>query len=241
MSVVHDCSGPGTDWPPGTLMCRLSPAAGTALLASGVRRHSGPGTVLIRQGEHGSHVVMLWRSLVKVTVSTADGREALLDVRVSGDLIGEMGALNDRSRSATVTTCGDSVFTVIHRAELDDLLSRHPEIGLHLTAVVADRLRWANRRRIDFASYPVKVRLARILAELASVYGRRRADGVEIGFELIQPELATLAGAAEISVQRALRQLRSARLVATGYRRIVICDELRLRRLADLDADTEDA
>lgn len=227
-------------WPAGTLLYRINGAARTVLITAGTHRHAGPDTVLMRQGEREDHVVLLLRSLVKVTVPTIDGRQALLDVRVSGDLIGEMGVLNDRPRSATVTTCGEAFFNIIRRTELRRLLARYPDIAIQLTGVVADRLRWANRRRIDFASYPVMVRVARVLAELALGYGQLHPDGMEIRIELIQPELATLVGAADISVQRALRELRDAGLVATRYRGYVVRDMVGLRRLADLAADDEE-
>ncbi|WP_240670303.1 Crp/Fnr family transcriptional regulator [Actinoplanes solisilvae] len=100
------------------------------------------------------------------------------------------------------------------------------------------RLRWSNRRRIDFTSYPVKTRLARILAELADLYGHRPGHGgVEIGVRLTQPELATLCGAAEISVHKALREMRHSRLVTTRYGRITVWDLARLRNSADMAPD----
>ncbi len=180
-------------------------------------------------------MVLLRRSLVKVTVPTADGREALLDVRVSGDLVGEMGALNECPRSATVVTCGNAVVNVIPRGELHLLLVQHPDVAIHLAGVVAERLCWANRRRLDFTAYPVKIRLARVLAELAVTYGRRTCRGLEIDVELTEPEAATLVGASEISVQRAFRELRLMGLVEKGYRRNIVRDLAGLRELAELD------
>ena len=193
------------EWPPGSLLSRLDDSTRQALLTAGTCRRVGSSTVLMRQGENGNHVILLRRSLVKVTVPTADGREALLDIRVSGDLVGEIGALNDRPRSASGSSRrgGNATFNVIPRAELRALLAQYPEVAIHLAGVVAERLCWANRRRLDFTAYPVKIRLARALAELAATYGRATSQGLEIDVELTQPEAATLVGASEISVQRA--------------------------------------
>lgn len=206
------------------------------LLALGSRRHAGPNTALLRQGEPGTHLILLRQAFVKVTVPTADGRQALLGLRISGDLIGEMAALNDRPRSATVVTCGEASFSVVRRSELRSYLGRYPDAALQLAGMVADRLRWANRRRVDFTAYPVKIRLARILSELAAAYGTRTSEGVEIGVVLTQPELAALSGAAEVSVQRALRELRGEGLVSTGYRRVAVRDPEGLRSLGQLSA-----
>jgi len=84
--------------------------------------------------------------------------------------------------------------------------------------VVADRLRWANPFRFEFTAYPAKVRVARLLVKITLAYGRRTPTGLEIGFELTQSELASLCGAAEVTVQKALRDLRRDGSIITGYR-----------------------
>ena len=114
---------------------------------------------------------------------------------------------------------------------------QHPDVAIHLAGVVAERLCWANRRRLDFTAYPVKIRLARVLAELAVTYGRREAfRGLEIDVELTEPEAATLVGASEISVQRAFRELRAhGPGEEKGYRRNIVRDLAGLRELAELD------
>src|SRR5690606_38852650 len=102
--------------------------------------------------------------------------------------------------------------------------------------LVADRLRWANRRRLDFRGYPVKVRLARLLVELATTYGHPVDGGAVLGCRLTQPELAALTGAAETTVHKGLRELRDEGLLETGYGSTVIHDLPRLRHIADLAA-----
>jgi CRP-like cAMP-binding protein len=110
---------------------------------------------------------------------------------------------------------------------------------MEIAGIVADRLRWANQRRVDFASYPVKVRLARVLWEIASSYGHRVPSGIVVDIRLTQPELATLCGAADVSLQKALRELRRAKIIDTGYREIVIRDSAALRTVADLRSSDE--
>jgi DeoR/GlpR family transcriptional regulator of sugar metabolism len=57
-------------------------------------------------------------------------------------------------------------------------------------------------------------------------------DGFLVDIKLTQPELATLCGAADITVHKALRELREAGLIETGYRGFEIKDEAALRRIA---------
>jgi CRP-like cAMP-binding protein len=226
------------DWspfPPRTLLSRCDAATRAELLGLGVRRTVPAGTVLLREGDVESHVILLLDALVKISGRMADGRQALLSIRVSGDLIGEIAALTDTPRSATATTCVRSAFTVIARRDLRPFLHEHPEVAVEVAAIIGGKLRRATRLRVDFASYPVRVRLARVLVEIAEQYGTRAASGIVIGVPLTQPELAGLCGAAEVSLQKAIRELRRADLIDTGYRRIIVLDFPALRRVADIE------
>jgi CRP-like cAMP-binding protein len=227
---VHD-----SPWPPSTLLGRLDEPARQQLLQLGVRRSAGACRVILREGVLESHVIVLDDALTKVTVSMADGRQALLAIRVSGDIVGEMSALNGTPRSATVTTCRASTIRIIHRKEFRAFLRSHPDAAMEIAGIVADRLRWANQRRVDFASYPVKVRLAKVLWEIAVAYGRREREGIIVDIQLTQAELATLCGAAEISLQKSLRDLREADIIGTGYRQVIVRDAEALRHSAGVE------
>ncbi|MFI1993941.1 Crp/Fnr family transcriptional regulator [Actinoplanes sp. NPDC020271] len=215
-----------TSWLPGTLLRRIDETSRRALLRLGVERTAAASRVLLREGVQESHVILLDDALAKVTVAMADGRQALIDVRVSGDVIGE-------PRSATVTACRTSRIRIIQRSELRAFLRGHPDAAMELAGIVANRLRTANRRRVDFAAHPVKVRLARILWEIATAYGYRDHNGIAVDIHLTQDELATMCGAAEITLQKALRDLRTAGIIATGYRRMLVRDAAALQSRAD--------
>jgi CRP/FNR family transcriptional regulator, cyclic AMP receptor protein len=220
-------------FPPSTLLGRIGPRSCTALLKLGVVRSLPTGTTIIREGDDESFVVLLHDALVKVSAHIADGRQALLSIRVSGDLVGEISALNGTPRTATVVTCAPSKVGIIHQAEFRAVLRQDADVAVAVAAIAADRWRRATRIRVDFNSYPVKVRLARILVELAESYGQRELSGVTLSVSLTQPELAGLCNAAEVTLQKALSELRSAGLVGTGYRRLVVRDVDALRRIGE--------
>jgi CRP-like cAMP-binding protein len=222
------------EWPLRSLLGAVPSQARQELLGLGVRTRFEAGEVLLREGDHSRHVLVLLSGFAKVTARTENGEESLLAVRVGGDILGEMAAMDGAPRSATVTACGTVDARLLRPDVLRALLVRRPEVHLALTAIVADRLRWANRRRLDFLGYPVKVRLARLMVELATSYGRPTWRGIELGCRLTQPELAALTGAAETTIHKGLRELRKEGLLETGYGSAVIRDLAGLRRVADL-------
>ncbi|MCG5467025.1 Crp/Fnr family transcriptional regulator [Micromonospora sp. NPDC053740] len=210
-------------WTAGSFLDRLDAAPRQELLGLGTTRTIPANSRIFTEGGQDDHVELIQRGFVKVT-TTVSGLEQLLAVRLPGDLVGELAAVTGSDRSATVTACGEVVSTVVTRAVFLAFLQRRPAVAHEVTAAVGRRLRWANTRRADFTAYPVDVRLARVLAELAVTCGTDNGDGILIGVPMSQPELATLIGAAEDTVQRALRTLRSAGLLRTGYKRVTVTD-----------------
>ncbi|KNB50216.1 Crp/Fnr family transcriptional regulator [Streptomyces caatingaensis] len=229
-------------WPERSLLGMLPEPARRELLGLGVEVRYDTGDVLLSEGARDRHVLLLLSGFAKVTATLENGQVTLLAVRVGGETVGEMAAVDGAGgpgdavpRSATVTACGPLAARLLQPAVLRELLMRRPEVGLALTRIVSDRLRWANRRRMEFRGYPVKVRLARLLLELAAAYGQPgEGGGVVMGCGLTQPELAALTGAAETTVHKGLRELREEGLLETGYRSTTLRDLARLRRVAEL-------
>ena len=220
-------------WAPATFLGGLSPVAAAELAGLGVRKQFDAGRLILREGAIGTHAVLVLDGFVKVTTAV-QGFETLLGIRVAGEIVGEIGALTSAPRNATVTACGRVVARMLSGPVFEGFLHRHPiALGL-ITAAVARQLDWANRRRSDFGAFPAHVRLARLLVEIAAVCGRERpGGGIELLVPLSQPELAAMIGIAQATVEKAVRDLRAQGLIDTGYRRIILTDPGRLRRLSD--------
>lgn len=214
---------PPAEWTPGTFLDELSEGTRADLLAISVPRQFGPGHRLMREGDAPSHVELLMRGFVKVT-SIVEGIETLLAIRVPGDILGEMATVTGRPRMATVTTCGRVVSAVVRPDEFRRFLTQHPDAAMQIAATMSNRLRWANQRRADYTAYPAEVRLARVLVDLAATCGHQTDKGLSIGVSLSQPELATMIGVADVTGQKALRDLRERGVIRTGYRRVFIQD-----------------
>jgi CRP/FNR family transcriptional regulator, cyclic AMP receptor protein len=225
--VQHDYPYP--EWGPGTFLAQLAPELVAEMVALGVRRRFEAGQALMHEGDRGTHVELLLIGFVKVTTT-----DTLLAIRMPGDLLGETAVLTGAPRNATVTACGRVVSVVLARPAFEGFIRRRPEAMRLVTASVVGQLQFANRRRTDFGAFPAHIRLARVLVEIAEGCGRPRPDGgVELGVTLSQPELATMIGIAQATVQKAMQELRAHGLIETGYRRLVVCDLPALRTLCD--------
>lgn len=220
----------------------LSKESRAAFAQLGSRRRYAVGDVLIHEGGHTQELVVLHEGLVKVTARLDRDRVSLMDIWIAGDVVGEMAAMGVGPRSATVTACGDVVAAVVPRHELMAFLLAHPEIAVSFIQMVCGRLRRADRLRLELGGYPVPVRLARVLVELAESYGRPAEtfrgpnwNKMRIDVNLSQSEFAALTASTTDTVHKALAQLGKRKIITTGSRKTSVEDMARLRKAARLD------
>jgi CRP/FNR family cyclic AMP-dependent transcriptional regulator len=227
-------------WPAGTLMSRLEAQVADELLKLTAGKRYEPGAVLIQQGAVSSHVYLLepaprgTSACVKITATSENGIETLLGIRAAGDVVGEIGVLGRRPRSATVTTCSPLIGHPIAADAFMSFLARRPHAWHAVTLMIADRLDWANHRRIDLAGYDVTVQIARVIVHILELYGYCSSNTGELGVHLSQPELGSLVGASREAAAKAVRRLREMGLIKTGYRTITVRDVAGLRAAAGL-------
>ncbi len=225
-------------WPQRTFLGALSDSTRDAFLSLGSLRQHAAGSTLLMEGDRSTDVIALIDGWVKVVGSTWDGGQALLALRIGGDLVGEQAALEDEPRSTSTISAGPVVLRCIRRDEFLAFLSARSDAALEVSRALSAKLSWATRRRIDFSGLSVLVRLARVLNELAQLDGRLAGSAIELRYSLTQPEFAAMVGASEPSVHKALRKLRSDGVVDTGYRRIQIRDPRLLESIANSGWDS---
>lgn len=193
--------------------------------------------VLIEEGDQEACVFLLLSGCVKVATHLTAEHDALLAIRSGGDVVGELAALSNGTRSAIVKACGRDpvVACELTSDQTMAVLTRHPDVTLALTKSIIDKFRSATRRRIDYTTRPPKVCLARAMVDLVTQHGHRLGDtSYLITIELTHLELGTLVGVHESTAQRALRDMRELGVVNTSGRRPVVNDLAALREIAEL-------
>jgi CRP/FNR family transcriptional regulator, cyclic AMP receptor protein len=94
------------------------------------------GRVLMRQGEHGSEMLVVVDGSARIE---RDG--AVIAERGAGEVLGEIALLDGGPRTATVTLTRDSRLLVLGRREFQAAIDELPEVRLRVLEAVAHRLR----------------------------------------------------------------------------------------------------
>jgi CRP/FNR family transcriptional regulator, cyclic AMP receptor protein len=203
------------------------------LLALGRRRGWAQGDTLVRTGEPADSGIVLLSGLAKIHKSAVHGEEVVFAIAGAGDLFGEMSAIRDAPRSATVTALTAVDAVVLPAPELRSFFSRHPDAVISLLELTLARLYTADVQRLEFVAADSLGRVASRLVELTERFGEPRDDGpVEVPLPFNQEELASWSGASRESTARALRTLRQLGVIETRRLRLTVLDVERLREHA---------
>jgi CRP/FNR family cyclic AMP-dependent transcriptional regulator len=221
------------DRPAGEFLELLTEPARADLMRRGRRRHWERDEVVCTEGERTEWVLVVLSGWVKVSSDTARGAEVLLAVRGPGALLGELAAIDRQPRSATVTALERLTALVVPVAEFTGYLQGNGSAGFLLMRLLAERLRDADRKRIEFGAHSTTGRVAIRLVELAERFGQRTPTGVRVAVPLSQDELAGWTGASREAVSKALGVLRGYGWITTGRRQIVVHDLEALRALTN--------
>ncbi|WP_432093096.1 Crp/Fnr family transcriptional regulator [Streptomyces sp. bgisy100] len=188
-------------------------------------------SVMLRQGDPGTHLLALTDGLAKVVCREADGVTTWLAFRGPGDLLGEVSVFNGTTRTADVIALSPCT-TIVLEAQRFRRFVEERGLVMALMRQTLARLRESDLHRTERLTLPLVVRLARSLVRLAElaepVTGAAPEELRLTG--LTQEEIAQSIGVTRNAVISGLQQLRDTGAVETARRVVVIKDMAALRR-----------
>ena len=201
------------------------PPAATELLTRHMRSvRYRPNQVIFRKGDPGNSMMLVVGGRVKVCSSSWDGREVVLNLIDAGEVLGEIGLLDGRERTADAIAMELTVLQVLDRRDFLPVLRQNPDIAIRLISLLCQRLRRTSEQVEDLVFLEHRARLAKILLWLARRYGRTESGGVAITVKMSQRELGTLVGVRREAMNRQLAAWRAAGLIALRRGYITIAD-----------------
>src|SRR6516165_5361237 len=108
-------------------------------------RQFAQGQILFREGDPSDGVLRLLRGTVEV-VRELDGDLILLGTVGAGQLVGEMGVVENQPRSATVGAASDVEAEFLNPTEFLDQIASSPQAARELIQRLSQRLREADDR-----------------------------------------------------------------------------------------------
>ncbi len=196
----------------------------------------GKGDLIFHRGDAGANMMLILTGSVKISNTTADGREAVLNFLGAGDINGEITVLDGLYRTATAAALEATEVFVIQRRDLMPAILANPDAMMEIIQVLCGKLRIASAL-IEDGLNAMRGRTARGLLRLADQHGRNTKDGIVINLRLSQRDLGGYMGLSRENTSRQLATLRQSGLISVEGARIVIHDRAALEAAAEAGQD----
>ncbi len=204
----------------------LSPATLEQIARLCIRRSYPRDAIIFSQSDPGDALFGVVTGRVRISASTAGGREVFLNIMEPGDTFGEIALLDGRPRTAGAIATAPSELLIIQRESFLRLLANEPVLTDHLLRLLCARVRWVSGFAEESALLPVPARLARRLLSLGRLHGRETSAGIEL--RVSQDEVARFLGLSRQIVNQHLQTWKAGRWVELGRGRITILDSMAL-------------
>jgi CRP-like cAMP-binding protein len=215
------------------LFSKLSPKQIDRLAACIVAKSVPRGTSICAKGDPGSSLFVICQGMVKISVPSADGHDAVLNLIGKGDVFGEIALLDGRPRTADVVAITDCELFAIERRDFLPLVKEEPEIAIKMIEILCAKLRRTTEQAENLMFLPLPARLAKALLRLS--------DGDEGSCErkvaVTQKDLGNIIGMSRESTNRQLRIWEEQGLVRLERGGIVILSAKELERIAESDTE----
>ena len=167
---------------------------------------------------------------VKISISSVDGRSAILNLIGAGEIFGEMTVLDGQVRSADATANTSCELFIIDRREFIPFLKSQPALAMKFIELLCTRLRWTSEQVEQIILQDLPGRLASALLRLTEKH-KLALGGRTIA--VTQQEISEMVGMTRESINKQLRVWADRKWVRLEHGAIVVLKAEPLQALAE--------
>ncbi len=222
----------GFDW-----LSELSDEETARLRQASTRRPYEPGDMVFAPTPTPQSVYLLESGRVRVFRLSQDGSETTFGYVAPGEVFGELTAFADGPRESFAQAVEPAIVWRVPRDAFQPLLRTRPSLVIEVTQQIGHRMKRIESRVETLVFRDAPSRLARILLELGSDFGKEEGGAIRVSLDLTQSEIGTLIGCSRQTVNVYLRELEEAGLIGRDEGGLVLYKPNELRRRAALESE----
>jgi len=188
------------------------------------------GSTIFSKGDPGNSLYAVISGTVKISLSSPDGRNAILNLVGPGELFGEMSVLDGQDRSADATANTNCEIYVIDRRDFLPFVRSQPALSMKFIELLCNRLRWTTDQVEQVILQDLPGRLASALLGLAE---KRKLEPESHTIAITQQEISEMVGMTRESINKQLRAWAARDWVRLEHGAIVVLDAVSRRELAE--------
>ena len=194
------------------------------------------GATIFSKGDPGNSMIAVITGTVKISVSSAEGRSAILNLIGPGEIFGEMSVLDGQARSADATANTACEIFVIDRREFLPFLRSQPALSMKFIELLCTRLRWTSDQVEQVILQNLPGRLASALIRLTE---KHKSSPAGRTIAVTQQEISEMVGMTRESINKQLRAWAARKWVRLEHGAIVVLDAGPLQALVEAGSEGE--
>ena len=191
------------------------------------------GDIIFREGAYAAGIFFVVNGKVKKYKVNKEGKEQIIYVANTGELIGYHAILSDDRYPDFAAALEESTIAFIPREDFLKTLSQSSLLNNRLLKTLSHEFTVLINSLTMFAQKSVRERLAVQLIVLREKYKVNAKPGMTIEINMSRDDLASLVGTARENVVRMLTEFKEENILQTRGRKILILDINKLIRIAD--------
>jgi CRP-like cAMP-binding protein len=195
------------------------------------------GTTIFSKGDPGNSLFAIMSGTVKISLSSSEGRNAILNLIGPGELVGEVAVLGGKGRTADATASTDCEILVIDRRDFLPFVQSQPVLAMKFIELLCNRLRHTSEQVEQLILLNLPGRLASALLGLTE---KRRPDLDSRTAAVTQMELSEMVGMTRESINKQLRAWAACGWVQLKRGGIVVVDANSLRQLIEARSGSDE-
>jgi CRP/FNR family transcriptional regulator, cyclic AMP receptor protein len=194
------------------------------------------GATIASKGDPGTSLFAVISGTVKISVSSADGRNAILNLIGPGEIFGEVALLDGLSRSADVSANTNCELFIIDRRDFIPFVRSQPALAMKFIELLCTRLRWTSDQVEQVILQNLPGRLASALLRLTE---RHKAAQGGRTIAITQQEISEMVGMTRESINKQLRAWAARDWVRLEHGAIVVLKPEPLQALIEAGPDDD--
>jgi CRP-like cAMP-binding protein len=189
--------------------------------------HVKKGHHVFKEGSMPKGLFCIRSGKVKLVQLGADGKDQIVQMLKSGDVLGHRAIFGNDVHSSTAEAMEDTKICYFPRNLFYELVEHNGKLILKFANLLACELKEAERKITTTAQQSVLVRISESLILLIEKYG---VDDIShaLKIQISREDMANMAGTTRESATRSLSKLKGLGIIELSGKNILILDERRL-------------
>lgn len=216
------------------IFCELEKVALSGVSHSKVTNTYKKGQVIFFQGNPPFGLYCINSGKIKLSRVGDDGKESIMRIASSGDVLGHRSLFSHENYTATATVIEDAAICFIDKKFIYKTIQEEPTVALNLIQKLSKEMGAAEARGASIAQKSVRERLAEFFLMMVKSYGIQEKDRYKLDIKLTREEIASIIGTASETVIRFITEFKEEGLIEQEGKTLFVLDLDGLSEIANL-------